>query len=123
MELISIKRILKALLLSTASTAVLLVILAAVCTAVDLDNSVVRIITFAVSVICVFLWTLLSAKGVDRGGMIHGGITGILYGAVFVCLSAVCSGGFAFTSHTATMLFAVLLAGILGGVIGINSAK
>ena len=120
---ISIKRVATALLLCSISTAVLLVVLAAVCNAANVDTSAIRIITFAISVVSVFLWSLISARGAERGGLIHGGTVGILYGVIFLCLSAVCGGGLMLSPHVATMLFAVIFSGILGGVIGINAGR
>lgn len=116
---VNIKRVLTAFIFSALSTAVLFAVLAAVCTVTGLDGAAVRVMTFAVSVLCVFLWSLISARGVQKGGLVHGGCVGLLYAAVFAALSLLCGG--AVSAHTATTVCAVVLAGILGGVIGINS--
>lgn len=119
----SIIRILKAFALSAATTAVLFIILAAVCGIVDISSGAVRAVTFAISALSVLLWTFASARSIQRGGFVHGGAAGALYGACFAVLSVLYGGGEIAAAHIATMVLAVSAAGALGGVLGINSAK
>lgn len=116
-----IKRILKAFILSAVTTAVLLVLFAAVCGAADIGGRAVGVTVFVITALSVLVWAFVSARGITKGGFLHGGAAGLLYGACFAVISLLYSGGCASAGHIAAMVTAAAAAGALGGVLGINS--
>lgn len=124
METISfIKRILKAFLLSSVTTAVLLTLFAAVCGLTDMSTKAIGAAVFVITALSVLLWSYVSARGITKGGLVHGGAAGLLYGVCFAILAVLYSRGTASAGHIAAMVTAAAASGALGGVIGINSAK
>ncbi len=63
------------------------------------------------------------AKDAERRGLVWGILGGLLYGIVFLALGFVATDSYSFDSKTLFVLLFSIVAGAMGGVIGINSKK
>ena len=57
---------------------------------------------------------------IKRNGMINGAIIGLIYIAVIYILSSIIEGTFSLNTYSIVMIIGSILAGALGGIIGVN---
>ena len=55
-----------------------------------------------------------------KKGFLYGSLVGIIYIATIYLLSAITGSGFSFSIYTGIMIGASIIAGMLGGMIGVN---
>lgn len=83
-------------------------------------------ITAAAYIIC-FLSTLFSgiytARHVEKGGLINGALSGLLYFLIIFLAGSIVSGKVAFGTAVFAMLGTAIAGGALGGILGINNTK
>lgn len=120
-EMINVKGILKSLVFSIAATILCLFILSVVCYFSNLSDKMTSILVFALTVICVFLGGLFASKTAPKSGFLHGGLVGFGYFLLLFLCSILANKGFAVSAHTLSMGIGCVGAGILGGILGINS--
>ena len=87
---------------------------------IDTPEYVLIPLTTCLLTLSSFLDSLLLAKSFKENGLLIGLSTGAIFTAIVIVL-AVYNQSFAFTSLLVTKLASVLLAGMLGGILGVNS--
>ncbi len=102
---------------------VILFALAAVITYTDFPESYAGSAIFALTILSVVLVGILAARGAPRHGWMWGMCGAVFYTLLLYLLGSVLIGGFTVGVNFVAMAALVLLAGALGGVIGINLGR
>ena len=89
----------------------------------NIPDQTVSTLIFALSVVSVFFGALILGKTVLGGGLLHGFLMSLLYFGILSVLSLAISGKISFETSNLFRLLGAILAGILGGILGINSQK
>ena len=110
----------KGILFSIALTLILILIITCICYWGNISEKVLGLMLFAASAVSVFFSSVLMARSIKRTGFIYGLLNGLGYFIVILVASICFSGKFSPSTQVFTMLAGTLLAGALGGVIGVN---
>ena len=113
--------ILRCVLLSFVVTVILSGILAAIVCFCRVDESAVRIIIFLMMILSVFFSAYVLAKNIDRAGMLNGLIMAAVYFSIIVLFSFAANGKISFKITDLLRFITLVSAGMLGGIIGINT--
>ncbi|MBR4721300.1 MAG: TIGR04086 family membrane protein [Clostridia bacterium] len=119
--LFEIKKVLKCVLLAFVVTVILGGILAFFVYFWQMQESTVRIAVFAIMIISVLFSGFVLAKNLERNGLFNGLLMGLIYFGVILILSLVLYGKTSFGVANITRLITIAAAGMLGGIIGINT--
>ncbi len=119
----NLKKILKGVLISLVLSILAMVILAVIVFFADIPDRTISTLVLVLSALSVFLGAVVLAKNIDSRGLINGLLLGGIYFAVLVLVSCLSGGGIAFEMGNVLRCVSVLAAGMLGGVLGINTKK
>lgn len=62
----------------------------------------------------------MSSLHIKKNGIVNGALVGIIYITFIYLLSSIITGDFTLNSYSLIMIIASILAGAIGGIIGIN---
>ena len=116
-----VKKVLKCTLLSFVVTVLLGGILAFFVYFCSIQESTAKIIIFAIMVISVLFSGFVLSKNLERNGLFNGLLLGLCYFGAILILSFILNGKISFGMANITRLITVAAAGMLGGIIGINT--
>ena len=120
---ISMKKICISMAISVILSIILLVVATTMVWIGDFSDRTVSVLVMGVSVISVLVGAFILARNVSCGGLVNGLILGILYCMALLILSLMINGCVSFEVGNITRIVAVLTAGMLGRVLGINTVK
>lgn len=110
----------KGILFSIALTLILILIITCICYWGNISEKILGLMLFAASAVSVFFSSVLMMKSIKKSGFIYGLLNGLGYFIVILVASICFSGKFSPSAQVFTMLAGTLLAGALGGVLGVN---
>lgn len=119
--LFELKKILKCVLLSFVMTVLLGGILAFFVYFWQMEEPTVKMINFAITVVSVLLGSFVLAKNIEKKGLLNGLIMAVIYFAVILIASFIINGKISFKTTDLTRLVTLSAAGMLGGILGINT--
>lgn len=115
---LNFKGIIKGILFSVITTIVLVVVLATISYFVDINDKILSLLLFLVSIFSVLIGAVFLSKTTSTKGLLHGVLLGMGYCLVVFSTSAIIKNKIEFTNHNTIMLFANLFSGALGGILG-----
>lgn len=121
MGTMNFKNISKGILLSVVISLAAMGVLSVFVFFMNISDKTVSTFIFALTAISVFIGAFVLAKNIDSRGLLNGLLLAVGYFAVLLILSLAINGGISFDSHNLLRLVSILAAGMLGGVLGINS--
>ena len=116
-----ITRIIKGLLLSFAITFISLFIFAILLTYTNLSESLIPVVTIALTFISILIGTMIGVRKMNKNGMLNGAMIGGFYVLLLYFISSILGTGFTMNLYTIFMIIGGILAGMIGGIIGINT--
>lgn len=116
----SICRILKGSVVAIIITLVGLLILSLILTYTSANENVSLPTIIIITAISIIIGSIISSKKISKRGMLNGGIVGFIYIAAIYILSSIITTGFRFNMYTLIMFIVAIVAGIIGGIIGVN---
>ena len=119
-ETSNIKIIVKGIILAIASSMILLVLFSAALTYTSVPESASNIAIIILSAISILFSSQLAARRIKKNGIVNGGIIGGVYIIIIYLLSSIISGNFSLGINAIIMTFSSIIAGMLGGIIGVN---
>lgn len=116
----SIKRILKGSMVSVLITLILLFIFSIVLTYTKISENTSGAVVIVITAISIFIGSQMATLKLKKNGIINGGAIGLIYILILYILSSLVSRNFGCNMYSIIMIFASIVAGCLGGVIGVN---
>lgn len=113
-------KILKGIILSILITLLGLLILAIVITYTNVSESIIPIAVTIITAISILIGSFFSTINIQKNGLLNGFAVGFAYIATIYIISSITSTGFTLTSTSFIMIISAILAGMLGGIIGVN---
>lgn len=86
------------------------------------EDTIFPVITIITSV-SILIGSFISSVKIKNKGIINGGIVGGSYIVVMYILSSLLSGNFSINIYSFIMIMVSILAGMFGGIIGVNLKK
>lgn len=116
----NLTRILKGSVLSIIISLLLLVIFATLLTYTNLQESIITPVVIVISAISILIGSSISTLKIKKNGLLNGGLVGIIYISIIYALSSILGSGFTLTISSIIMILASIVAGMIGGIIGVN---
>ena len=116
----NIKKIVKGSIISIVITLIALVIFAGFLTYTSISESTIPTVTIIIAVISILIGSSLSMTTIRKNGIVNGAIIGLIYIAVIYLLSSIIEKDFSLNIYSIIMIISSVLAGALGGIIGVN---
>jgi len=116
----NIKKILIGSALSIVITIIGLIIFASLLTYTSIAESTIPTVTIIITIISILIGSSISMSSVRKNGIVNGVLIGLTYIGFIYILSSVIEGNFALNIKSIIMIIGAILAGAVGGVIGVN---
>lgn len=116
----NIIRIIKGSVTAIILTLLLLLIFAIILTYTSLKESVINPVIIVISVISILIGSSISTLKISKNGLLNGGLVGIIYILTIYLLSSITSSGFGINLYSIIMMILSIIAGMIGGIIGVN---
>lgn len=99
---------------------ILLTIFALLLTYTTLSESTITPVVLIITGISILAGSTISSRKIKKNGLIYGGIVGFIYILILYLASSLCLTGFSLSANSFIMLAVGVIAGIIGGIIGVN---
>lgn len=116
----TIFRIIKGSSVSVGITILALFLFACLLTFTNIQENTIVPVVIVISAISILIGSTICTRKVNKNGMLQGAVVGFLYIFTIYLLSSITGSGFGLTLDSIIMIIASMLAGLVGGVIGVN---
>lgn len=116
----NIKKILIGSGISIIITIIGLIIFASLLTYTSIAESTIPTVIIIITIISILIGSSMCMSTVKKNGIINGVLVGLIYIGFIYILSSVIEGNFALDLKSIIMIIGALLAGAVGGIIGVN---
>ena len=113
-------RIIKGSITAIIITLILLFIFAILLTYTKLQENVINPVVIVISAISILIGSSISTLKIKKNGLLNGALVGIIYIITIYIISSLTGSGFACNINTIIMMTSSVIAGMLGGIIGVN---
>jgi len=113
-------RILKGSITSIIITLILLFIFAILLTYTSLQENTIVPVVIVITAISILIGSSISTLKIRKNGLINGALVGIIYIFTIYLLSSLLGSGFVCNINTIIMIISSIIAGMIGGIIGVN---
>ncbi len=116
-------KIAKGSIVSIIITLVALLITSIILTYTNVPESTIPWIIITISAVSILIGSILSSLYIKKNGLLNGGLVGAIYMITLYLLSSIMVTGFEINTRTIIMFVSAIIAGIIGGIIGVNMHK
>lgn len=116
-------RILKGSIVAIVITLIILFIFALLLAYTNMSETMITPVVIVASSISILIGSILSSRKIRKQGLINGGFVGLIYVITIYLLSSMIQKDFGINTYTIIMIVACILAGCLGGIIGVNQKR
>ncbi len=113
-------RIAKGLALCFLITIGGIVVFSILLTYTTISENTIGPVLIILTAISILIGTSISMIRVPKNGMVYGGIIGLIYILILYLLSSIVGTGFSLSLSSGIMIICAILAGAIGGIIGVN---
>jgi len=118
-----IKNVIKGTIISIVTTLLLFLVFAAILTYTNISETTIFPVIVVITGISILLGSSLGNIKIRKNGLLNGGLIGLIYMLVLYFISSCFLGDFSLNSNSFILIIAAILAGMLGGIIGVNISK
>ena len=112
--------IIKGIVISFITTLVAIFILSAVLTYSNLSEELISPNIITITALSILIGTSISTIKLSKNGILYGGVIGLIYMLFLYIVSSITSVGFGLNPQSIIMIIASIIAGMIGGIVGIN---
>lgn len=113
-------KIFKGSLISIIFTLILLFIFSIILTFTSISETVITPVIIVISAISILIGSSISTMKIKKNGFINGLFVGLIYMLLIYISSSLINSGFALNMNSIIMIFSGVVAGIIGGIVGVN---
>jgi len=113
-------RIIKGSVVAVIITLFLLFLFAILLTYTNLQETIINPVVIVITAISILIGSSISTLRIKKNGLINGALVGILYMITIYLISSITGSGFNCNINTIIMIASAIVAGMLGGIIGVN---
>jgi len=114
-------KIMKGLIISFAVTLITIFIFSILLAYTNISESVIPTVIIVLTFISILIGAIISMKKTSKNGLINGAIIGGTYVIMLYLISSFLNTGFVLNIYTVIMIVAGILSGIVGGIIAVNT--
>lgn len=116
----NIFRVIKGSAFSIIISLILLTIYASLLTATNISETTMVPVVITIAGISILIGSSISSFKIKKQGMMNGALVGMIYMILIYILSSILLTGFAINMKSIIMIIVGTIAGMIGGVIGVN---
>lgn len=109
--------------ISLLITLILLLIISAILTFTNVSENIITVAVIIISALSILIGSIVSALNINKNGILNGALVGAIYMITIYLLSSIFVSGFEINMQSIIMIGASILAGMIGGIIGVNFHK
>ena len=113
-------RVAKGSVTAIVITLILLFVFAILLTYTKLQESTISPVVIIVTAISILIGSSISTLKIKKNGLLNGALVGIIYITTIYLISSLTGCGFDCNINTIIMIVSSVIAGMLGGIIGVN---
>ena len=115
--------IIKGLAISVIFSLVAIFIFAIIISYTNFSENGVAPVMIGIVSISILIGTAVSTWKLTKNGILNGGLVGLLYMLILYLVSSSLGTGFALNTNAIIMMLLGIIAGMIGGIIGVNSGN
>ncbi|MCI8352445.1 MAG: TIGR04086 family membrane protein [Clostridia bacterium] len=115
--------IFKGIIISIVITLMLLFLFSVILTYTNIGENVIPAVIIIATVISILIGSSISTIKIKKNGIINGGIIGLAYILGIYLISSIAQMGFGINVYSIIMIILSILAGMIGGIVGVNIKK
>ena len=116
----NIMRVIKGSIVAIILTLVLLFVFAIVLTYTTIQENTIQPVVIVITAISLLIGSSMCTLKIKKYGFINGAAVGIIYVLTLYLLSSLTGTGFSLNINAIIMIVAAVVAGMIGGIIGVN---
>lgn len=116
----NIMRVIKGSIVAIILTLVLLFVFAIILTYTTIQENTIQPVVIVITAISLLIGSSMSTLKIKKYGFINGAAVGIIYVLTLYLLSSLTGTGFSLNINAIIMIVAAVVAGMIGGIIGVN---
>ena len=116
----NILKVIKGSLISIFISVILLFIASLILTYTNIGENAIPTMIIIISAISIFIGSLVSAMHIKQKGILNGSLVGAIYIIIIYLFSSIAITGFNMNIKSLIMLAASIIAGTIGGIVGVN---
>ena len=102
---------------------VLLLAISIVLTYTNISENIITVSVIVISALSILIGSIISALNINKNGILNGALVGAIYMITIYVLSSIFVSGFEMNVQSMVMIGLSILAGMIGGIIGVNFHK
>lgn len=116
----NLMRIVKGSIVAIIITLILLFIFAILLTYTNLQENIINPVIIVITAISILIGSSISTLRIKKNGLLNGAFVGLIYILAIYLISSITGAGFTCNINSIIMMVAGIVAGMLGGIIGVN---
>lgn len=116
----NIIRIFKGSITAIILTLILLFLFSIILTYTSLNEKFISPVVIIITTISILVGSSISTLKIKKNGLLNGALVGFIYIFTIYIISSITFTGFALNINSIIMIITSILAGMLGGIIGVN---
>lgn len=113
-------RILKGSITAIILSLILLLIFAVILTCTNIQENVMAPVVIVITAISILVGSSISTLKIKKNGFLNGAFVGIIYIVTIYVISSLISSDFSLNINSIIMIISAVVAGMFGGIIGVN---
>ena len=119
----NIVKIIKGSTVAIIITLLGLIIYSVILASTEIGENTINYVVIGISALIILIGSIISVSKIAKNGMLNGAIVGGIYIVIIYLLSSIINLNFDINSNSIILIFFSMVAGMLGGVIGVNIKK
>lgn len=112
--------VLKGSITAIVITLISLVIFSTILANTNINENTIIPVIIAVTAISILIGSIISVSKISKKGLLNGALVGLIYIAIIYLLSSLVNGNFSFDLNSLIIIISAIIAGMFGGIIGVN---
>ena len=104
-------------------SAICLLIISIILTYTNVSENIITVSVIVISALSIFVGSIVSVININKNGILNGSIVGAIYILTIYLLSSIFVAGFSLNLQSFIMIIFSIIAGMVGGIIGVNFHK
>lgn len=113
-------RVMKGSIFAIVISLVLLLIYASILTHTNVSETTMAPVVITIAGISILIGSSISSFNIKKQGMVNGALVGLCYILFIYILSSILLSGFNIDAKAIAMMLVGIIAGMVGGIIGVN---
>lgn len=112
--------LLKGSITAIVITLISLVIFSTVLANTNINENTIIPVIIAVTAISILIGSIISVSKISKKGLLNGALVGLIYITIIYLLSSLVNRNFLFDFNSLIIIISAIIAGMFGGIIGVN---